>query len=270
MIDSEGDSENSYLFAGEQFDKNLEDYYLRQRFYDPGSGRFLRRDTYEGRLNEPITLHKYLYANANPVNGIDPSGLSTISLSELNLIQSMQQALSSIAVPSFTQIVTSTYARVVISGLVMAGATNAFYSSSSALLEDEQEDLVKDISAAAKASRNCGVPLFHYTSYAAMLNILSSQQILASPEFKGDGFTHPVGAYATDIPPVGPFTKTELRQLYKKGDGSWDVSHFVMMCSNLNPFYMTGYPSEWVAPARNPRDPVNVITELSGVNLMPS
>ncbi|MCT7981395.1 scabin-related ADP-ribosyltransferase, partial [Laspinema olomoucense] len=54
-------------------------YYLRQRSYDAGIGRFTRRDTYEGRIFEPITLHKYLYANGNPVNYVDPSGFYSIA-----------------------------------------------------------------------------------------------------------------------------------------------------------------------------------------------
>ncbi|MEA5470215.1 hypothetical protein [Spirulina sp. 06S082] len=33
LIDSVGNSENDYLFAGEQFDSNLDQYYLRDRFY---------------------------------------------------------------------------------------------------------------------------------------------------------------------------------------------------------------------------------------------
>lgn len=31
-------------------------------------------DTYEGQQEDPLSLHKYLYCQANPVNGIDPSG----------------------------------------------------------------------------------------------------------------------------------------------------------------------------------------------------
>lgn len=74
LVASSGSIENEFLFAGEQYDESLERYYLRQRYYDAGIGRFTRRDTYEGRIFEPITLHKYLYGNANPVIYTDPSG----------------------------------------------------------------------------------------------------------------------------------------------------------------------------------------------------
>ena len=103
LIVSTGGTENDYLFAGEQFDKRLGQYYLRQRFYDSATGRFTRRDTYEGRLGEPITLHKYLYGNANPVNYIDPSGLFTLSFAAQSAL------LSLLAAASYTFIVTNAY-----------------------------------------------------------------------------------------------------------------------------------------------------------------
>ena len=74
LISSTGSVENKYRFAGEQFDESLGDYYLRARYYDINTGRFTGRDTYEGSFNNPSSLHKYLYANANPVNFTDPSG----------------------------------------------------------------------------------------------------------------------------------------------------------------------------------------------------
>lgn len=54
------------------------DYYLRARYYDTDTGRFIRRDTYEGNLSSPLTLHKYIYANDNPANFTDPSGYFSI------------------------------------------------------------------------------------------------------------------------------------------------------------------------------------------------
>jgi len=80
-----GGTDNNYLFAGEQFDRGLGDYYLRARYYDTDTGRFTRRDSYEGRLGEPVTQHKYLYGNANPVNYIDPKGFASEDPQELSI-----------------------------------------------------------------------------------------------------------------------------------------------------------------------------------------
>ncbi len=62
------------LYTGEQYDANLQQYYLRARYYNPSNGRFNRMDDYAGNNSDPQSLHKYLYVHANPVNGIDPTG----------------------------------------------------------------------------------------------------------------------------------------------------------------------------------------------------
>jgi RHS repeat-associated protein len=64
-----------FLYSGEQFDSKIGQQYLRQRYYNPATGRFNRLDPFFGNLNDPQSLHKYLYTHADPVNGIDPSGL---------------------------------------------------------------------------------------------------------------------------------------------------------------------------------------------------
>jgi len=70
----------NYLYTGEQFDEHAQHDYLRARYYNPLNGRFNRMDPYAGSPQDPQSLHKYLYCHANPVNGIDPSGMMEFSL----------------------------------------------------------------------------------------------------------------------------------------------------------------------------------------------
>jgi RHS repeat-associated protein len=73
-INSTGTTPNNYLYRAEQYDSDLGLYYLRARYYNPVTGRFMSRDPEEGFLSAPITLHKYLYGAANPIYWRDPSG----------------------------------------------------------------------------------------------------------------------------------------------------------------------------------------------------
>ena len=43
-------------------------------YLNPNTGRFWTMDSYEGSNSDPLSLHKYLYCHADPVNGWDPSG----------------------------------------------------------------------------------------------------------------------------------------------------------------------------------------------------
>jgi RHS repeat-associated protein len=74
LIHSTGSTPNDYLFAGEQFDPDLNLYYNRARYLNVSIGRFWTMDTDEGDSSAPLSLHKYLYAGANPVNRHDPTG----------------------------------------------------------------------------------------------------------------------------------------------------------------------------------------------------
>jgi RHS repeat-associated protein len=67
-----------FLYSGEQFDSKIGQQYLRQRYYDPATGRFNRLDPFFGNLNDPLSLHKYLYTHGDPVNGVDPNGLMSM------------------------------------------------------------------------------------------------------------------------------------------------------------------------------------------------
>ncbi|MFH2045808.1 MAG: RHS repeat-associated core domain-containing protein [Pseudomonadota bacterium] len=70
---------NNYMYTGEQFDPNAGFYYLRARYYNQGVGRFVTVDPWKGNIHEPVSLHKYLYANADPVNNVDYSGKFTLA-----------------------------------------------------------------------------------------------------------------------------------------------------------------------------------------------
>jgi RHS repeat-associated protein len=73
-IHSTGASPNNYLFAGEQYDPDLNLYYNRARYLNTNTGRFWSMDTFEGTDQDPLSLHKYLYAEADPVDNSDPCG----------------------------------------------------------------------------------------------------------------------------------------------------------------------------------------------------
>ncbi len=49
-------------------------YFLRARYYDPQAGRFLSHDPLLGNNENPVSLHRYLYTSADPVNRVDPTG----------------------------------------------------------------------------------------------------------------------------------------------------------------------------------------------------
>jgi len=74
LITSTGSTPNNYLFAGEQYDPALGLYYNRARYLNTTTGRFWSMDSYEGEDEIPLSLHKYLYVQGNPVDGADPSG----------------------------------------------------------------------------------------------------------------------------------------------------------------------------------------------------
>ncbi len=74
LISHSGTTPNAYLYRGERYDADLGLYYLRARWYNPVTGRFMTRDPYQGSIYDPASLHRYNYARANPVNFVDPSG----------------------------------------------------------------------------------------------------------------------------------------------------------------------------------------------------
>jgi RHS repeat-associated protein len=79
LLTSTGTTTNFYRYAGEQFDPQLGFYFLRARYMNPNTGRFLTRDSFEGTTSDPTSLHKYLYGADNPINNVDPNGNDFLS-----------------------------------------------------------------------------------------------------------------------------------------------------------------------------------------------
>ena len=82
------------MYVGEEYNANTGLYYLRARYMNPTTGSFTTMDSYQGNLYDPISLHKYAYANANPVSYTDPSGY--FSLSECAVVQAINSNIDKI------------------------------------------------------------------------------------------------------------------------------------------------------------------------------
>ncbi|SEL79388.1 RHS repeat-associated core domain-containing protein, partial [Blastococcus sp. DSM 46786] len=67
---------NPYGYAGGIDDPNSTLVHFGQRWYDPATGRFTQPDSLE-TLADPTRANRYEYAASNPINYVDPTGLST-------------------------------------------------------------------------------------------------------------------------------------------------------------------------------------------------
>ncbi len=72
-----GNSDEKYTYVGKygvaiEPDDGL--LMMGRRFYDPELGIFLQKDVFPGYIQDPTTLHPYMYTRNDPVNKIDPDG----------------------------------------------------------------------------------------------------------------------------------------------------------------------------------------------------
>lgn len=95
IISQTGSTPNVYLYSGEQNDPNLGFYYLRARYLNAGSGRFISADQFLGVADDPRSLHLYTYALNDPVSRVDPSG--NISYAELSTTVTILSIVSKIS-----------------------------------------------------------------------------------------------------------------------------------------------------------------------------
>lgn len=103
-----GDTENSYLYRGEQTDSETGLQYLRARYNDFETGRLISVDPFEGMTDVPMSRHRYLYGYNNPLMYIDPSG--EIALSAATNVLSVSSILGGIVAAISAGYIAQTYA----------------------------------------------------------------------------------------------------------------------------------------------------------------
>ncbi|MCB9844698.1 MAG: hypothetical protein H6811_01750 [Phycisphaeraceae bacterium] len=78
------------LYSGEFTDSTVGMQYLRARWYNESTGRFVSLDSYAGSVQVPTTLQQFLYGLSDPIRHTDPSGnLPPLVLGILGYISSV-------------------------------------------------------------------------------------------------------------------------------------------------------------------------------------
>lgn len=60
-IDEINDIVSPFRFAGGLFDGSTGKYVFGARTYDPGQGRWMTKDAYQGSVGDPLSLNRYAY-----------------------------------------------------------------------------------------------------------------------------------------------------------------------------------------------------------------
>ena len=71
---------NPFRYRGYVYDSETGLYYLKSRYYDPETGRFINADIYCDTMSSIFGTNMFTYCNNDPVNQIDPEGMDAIWL----------------------------------------------------------------------------------------------------------------------------------------------------------------------------------------------
>ena len=89
-----GSSSNPKQFTGHELDPETGLIYAGARYYDSQTGTFFTQDSYLGQMDAPPSLHRYVYAHANPLRYTDPTGNSaTVYGTAAGFLWGVEQAL---------------------------------------------------------------------------------------------------------------------------------------------------------------------------------
>ncbi len=117
--------QTSFLYCGQQYDSSLKQYNLRARFYDASNGRFSAMDTFMGNNEDPLSLHKYAYANLDPVNACDPRGLASVI--EVLVVTSIIASLGALTGAAIFKATGGSALKGALLGIVAGGALSVAY-----------------------------------------------------------------------------------------------------------------------------------------------
>jgi len=76
-----GTTDPALGFQGDYTDPLSGQVWMGARWYEPGTASFLTRDTVQGDLSSPVSLNRYTYGFADPLEYLDPDGRFSFSLS---------------------------------------------------------------------------------------------------------------------------------------------------------------------------------------------
>jgi RHS repeat-associated protein len=259
-----GLTENKYRFAGEQFDDTLNQYYLRARYYDQAIGRFASQDSWQGNDQDPVTLHKYAYANLDPANAVDSSG-HMAGFAESGAVFRINAIFATMAAPTYSGAILRVGAGLIAGGLAygLSQEYKEFISKNAPAMSRilEEKRTREEARVATRADgRNV---LYHYTDRGSALAISTYGVGISSP---GYGSGRPPGFYASNISPWdSSYTQEDLSALFYGGSRSHDVSWFVAI--NGDSFVKYPYNGhEWYSPSATGEVNLEIIT--IGPNLM--
>ncbi len=252
--------------------------YLRARWMDPNTGRFVSEDPLQGELNMPLTQHRFHYVGSSPINFVDPSGemLMAAELAGRDVLGEVWSTLTSFAASIGRNLISRTIVKsAVVLGAgaltaVMARKLAASYAAGG-VAKNEIEMKAKEYQKSLGILPEDGSKsvLYHYTNKDAALNIFTQGYMKVTAKYLPARL--PAGAYTTDIAPWDmTYTQKQLSALFYGGNVNQDVSHFVAIRNDFawrNLSYQ-GRPREWVKEPFDNSGLVEVDPVLTGVNLM--
>jgi len=95
---TESTGENNFRYSGEYYDEETGFIYLRNRYYDPSTGRFINEDPIKDGLNW------YVYCSNNPIRYVDPSGMYYLVKDEQGQVYAVIESEDTLSAISYSEV----------------------------------------------------------------------------------------------------------------------------------------------------------------------